>query len=118
LKNLLLTLSLLLSFLATAGETTFIFAHINEAIMPIDRGAKYEDPLDSFLRSKGIGEVTGGGTSLSKSGEIEWIGVDIELANPQKNLPTLVKKLRELGAPKGSFLEYTIDGRTSRIPIQ
>ncbi|MDH5179029.1 MAG: hypothetical protein OEZ39_16670 [Gammaproteobacteria bacterium] len=104
-------LSLLLFGNAQAKETTFIFAHINESIMPIQRGEKYEDPLDDFLRQKGLGEVTGGGTAQSANGKIEWVGVDIELVDIEKNLPVLIHKLKELGAPKGSFFEYTLKNK-------
>ena len=38
----------------------FIVATLNDKVMPIDRGEIYEDPLDEFLQSNGIGEVTGG----------------------------------------------------------
>jgi len=117
LKLLAFIFSLLFSVCVMAEKTTFVFAHINETIMPIERGNKYEDPLDSFLKGKGIGEVTGGGSLLSKSGKIEWVGVDIELQNPQKNLPVLIQKLKELGAPKGSFLEYTVDSHPKKAPI-
>jgi hypothetical protein len=114
-------LFLLLSSFAYAGDeaqTLFVFAHINEAIMPIERGEKYEDPLDDFLKSRGIGEVTGGGTMQSESGEILWVGVDIEIVEPQKNITLLVHELRELGAPRGSFLEYTFMGIAQKTPIR
>ena len=71
--------------------------------MPIDRGARYEDPLHAYLNKKGIGEVTGGGSSLSATGSIEWVGIDIELSDPNKNIEKVARKLKELGAPSGSF---------------
>jgi hypothetical protein len=118
LRYLAAVLFLLMSVIAHAGETTFIFAHINESVMPIERGAKYEDPLDAFLKSRNIGEITGGGSSLSKSGNIEWIGVDIELADPQKNITVLVQKLKDLGAPSGSYLEFTVNDKYEKVPIK
>lgn len=86
--------------------------------MPIDRGKKYEDPLDTFLKSKAIGKVTGGGSMQSKTGEIEWVGVDMELTNPQKNIPAVVQKIRELGAPSGSFLEYKFENNSYKVTVK
>jgi hypothetical protein len=113
----LTVLLVLFSAGAFAQDATFIFVHINESIMPIERGKKYADPLHGFLYAKGLGEVTGGGSSLSETGEIQWVGVDVELVDPEKNLPLLIKKLRELGAPKGSFLEYSIKDQFQKVDI-
>lgn len=117
-KILAIILSMFLSAASVGQETTFVFAHLNEAIMPVERGEKYEDPLDEFLRKMNIGEVTGGGSSLSESGQIEWVGVDIELANVQKNLPILIREMKILGAPEGSFLEYTIRSQLQKSVIR
>lgn len=106
------------ALMSAAANAEFVFAHINERIMPIERGSKYEDPLDEFLRRKGIGEVTGGGSSLSAAGNLEWIGVDIELSAPQTNIEQVARKLKELGAPAGSFLEYHIGERKHTVPIR
>lgn len=116
-----LIFAILLSSFAHARDevqTVSVFAHINEAIMPVERGTKYEEPLDAFLKSKGIGEVTGGGTMQSETGQILWIGVDIELVEPQKNIALVVHELRTLGAPRGSFLEYTFMGVSQKTPIR
>src|SRR5262252_5225346 len=58
----------------------FVFAKILDPIMPIERGEKYEGPLDKMLHEQNIGEVTGGGTMQRKDKSIEYVGVDIELA--------------------------------------
>jgi hypothetical protein len=115
---ILVTLLSSFAYAEDEAQTVFVFAHINDALMPVERGIKYEDPLDSFLKSKGIGEVTGGGTMQSEAGQILWIGVDIELMEPQKNIALVVHELRELGAPRGSFLEYTFMGMPQKTPIR
>ncbi len=113
----------LLALLVTANfgfaqqNSTFVFVKINEAIKPIDRGNKYEDPLDNALKKAKLGEVTGGGSSLSKERKIEWVGVDVELLNIEKGIPFLKKKLVELGAPKGSTLEYQYQGKKIQVPV-
>lgn len=98
-------------------KPTFVFVKINEALMPIDRGSKYEDPLDSALKKANLGEVTGGGSSLSKDRKIQWVGVDVELINLEKGIPFLKQKLIEFGVPKGSTLEYQVQGEKIQVPI-
>lgn len=85
----------------------FVVARINEYIQPIDRGDRYEDPLNDALEEKGLGEVTGGGTELSSEGRIEGVDLDIELADLDEALSLTRKTLVELGIPAGSRLTYT-----------
>lgn len=35
----------------------FAYAHLNARIMPLDRGARYEDPLSEALEQNGLREV-------------------------------------------------------------
>ena len=80
-------------------------AQLNDKIMPIDRGAIYGNPIDEFLKQKNYGEVTGGGTLQSKTGEIDYCDVEIELRPEVINDETIkqiINKFEQLGAPKGS----------------
>jgi hypothetical protein len=97
--------------------STFVFVKVAESIQPLDRGTKYEDPLDAALKAAKLGEVTGGGSSLSKEKKIEWVGVDIELTDVIKGVPFLRRKLFELGAPKGSTLEYELNGKKVELSV-
>ncbi len=45
---------------AAEKEATFATAQLNHLIMPIDRGERYEDPLDDALREAGLGFTDGG----------------------------------------------------------
>ena len=94
----------------------FVFVKIHEAIMPIDRGEKYEDPLDESLKKAGFGEVTGGGSQLSEPDKdgarhIEWVGIDIDLTNFSNGLPLIKSELKRLGAPANTTIEYEINGQ-------
>ncbi len=102
---------------ASEKSTVFVFAKIQDRVQPIERGTKYEDPLDAALKQAKFGEVTGGGSSLTKENTIDWVGVDIELVNLTDALAFTKKKLRELGAPKGSVLEFEKDGKECSTPI-
>ena len=109
--------TVLLSFFVVLGAhaqrtpATFVFVKIQDQVQPLERGSKYEDPLNAALRSANLGEVTGGGTMMNKDKSIAWVGVDVDLYDLEKGLPFLIAKLRELGAPRGSTIEYTAQGR-------
>lgn len=85
--------------------------------MPAERHAKYEDPLDAALKRRNLGQVTGGGTLQNKDGAIAWVGVDIELVDLARGLEFTKQTLRELGAPKGSVLEFKQGGKDVVEPI-
>jgi hypothetical protein len=101
----------------------FIFVKIPESIMPIDRGTKYEDPLDAALKAQNVGEVSGGGSQLGKADEngkrnIEWVGIDVDLTDFDRGFPILKSQLIRLGVPKGTVLEYTRAGIKHSEPVQ
>jgi hypothetical protein len=99
------------------AKTYFVYAKLQDTVMPVERGSKYEDPLNDALAKAQFGEVTGGGSGLTKDGKIEYIGVDIELVNLDSALELARKKLLECGAPKGSVLQYEKDGKSVELPI-
>ena len=114
---LVLSLFVALGAHAQRAATTFVFVKIQDKVLPIERGSKYEAPLNAALRAAKLGEVTGGGTLMNKDKSIAWVGVDVELSDLEKGLPFLLAKLRELGAPRGSTVEYTVQGRKVEQPI-
>lgn len=101
----------------SSHSTYFVFAKIFDTVAPIERAEKYEDPLDAMLHEQHLGEVTGGGTMQRKDKTIEYVGVDIELVNLDSALDATRAKLRELGAPKGSVLEFQRGGQNTIVPI-
>jgi hypothetical protein len=94
-----------------------VYVQINEKILPIARGDKYEDPLDSALKQKHLGEVTGAGTHLARDGSVEWVGLDVRLTNLESGISFLKEKLRELGAPRGSVITYEQFGKKIEVPV-
>ena len=90
-----------------------VLARFYEGIGPIDRGERYEDPLQAALESARAGEVTGGGSQLSENGEIEFADVEIQLANLDGALQLTVETLERAGAPQGSEI-LGDDGRVLR----
>jgi len=89
-----------------------VIARVYEHIEPIDRGDRYEDPLQAVLEQANIGRVTGGGSLLNELGGIEYVDIEIELANLDGALGVVVDALEKAGAPQGSEL---VDASDSRI---
>jgi hypothetical protein len=95
----------------------FVYAQLNARIMPIDRGERYEDPLQEALVARGLGEVTGGGTMQATPGEIDFCGIDIDLNDLAAGVPFVCEVLTSLGAPKGSKLQYELEGQQIETPF-
>ena len=79
-----------------------VVARVYEHIEPIERGDRYEDPLNAVLESAGVGRVTGGGSQLTELGAIEFADVEIELANLDDAVSVATAALVRAGAPEGS----------------
>jgi hypothetical protein len=90
----------------------FVLARFYEHIGPIDRGDRYEDPLNEMLESAAIGRVTGGGSQLTDEGRIEFADIEIELVDLDAALQVAVETLERAGAPQGS--EIHLDGSVLR----
>ena len=58
-----------------------VLARLYEHLEPIDRGNRYEDPLQEALAAATLGQVTGGGTQMGADGGIAYADIEIELAN-------------------------------------
>jgi len=86
-------------------ERVYVTAQLNHLLMPIERGERYEGPLDAALSEKGFGQTDGGGTMQSQSGEIEYIDVEVILWNTTEGIPFVIEQLEKFGAPKGSVLK-------------
>ena len=86
-----------------------VLARLYEYIEPIDRGDRYEDPLQDALDKAGAGRVTGGGSQLDELGGITFVDIEIELANLGGALQVVVEALEAAGAPQGSELLLASD---------
>ena len=96
-------------------EPVFAYAHLNARVQPLDRGDRYEDPLQEALEANGWGEVTGGGTMQRMSGEISYCGIDLDLNNVKQAVPFICQFLAKCGAPKGSHLQFELDGDKQEV---
>ena len=91
-----------------------VLARVYEHIEPIDRGARYEDPLHEVLEKMEVGRVTGGGSQLNELGGIEFADVEIELADLDGAVRVVAETLEAAGAPQGSELILGSDSRVLR----
>ena len=81
----------------------FYTLQLNAKLQPFHRH-DLEDLIDEFLSEEGLGSTSGGGTLMSKEGEIEYCDIEIELNNTFQAVEKLLQKLEEVGIPKGSKL--------------
>ncbi len=94
-----------------------VFARIEEPLMPLQRGSKYEDPLNRALAQARLGRVTGGGSVQGVDGSIEWVSLDLQLVDLGPSLDFVRNKLTELGAPRGSVLKFKKGEVVTTMPI-
>lgn len=97
---------------APADDGFFVVVHIPEGLVPLERGARYEDPLGAALQSRGLGDVSGGGSQLGPrkvdgTHDVVSIDVDVDLVDAASGLPALREELRKLHPPAGTQLSYT-----------
>ena len=92
-----------------------VLARFYEHIEPLDRGDRYEDPLQAVLEQAKIGRVTGGGSQLNELGGIAFADVEIELASlDEPALRIVADALEKAGAPQGSELIAAREDRLLR----
>lgn len=99
------------------GSAVRVVAQIAEAIAPVARGAKYEDPLDAALRSAGLGKVSGGGSLLGAQRDVTSVDVEIALRDLDGALQFTRVTLLALGAPAGSLLMFLRDGSPRALAV-
>jgi len=94
-----------------AIKSEFIVVKLNARIQPMHRGEIFGDPLNEILEKKAKGEVSGGGTMQSKSGEIEYCDIEIEVKSADEATVNLIRQtIENIGAPKGSKIQIEESG--------
>jgi hypothetical protein len=84
-------------------------------IEPMDRGERYEDPLNVKLQEAQLGEVVGGGSQLDEQFAIQSIDLEVCVADIDVALTMISKVLEECGAPKGSKLIFERDNDSQTL---
>ncbi len=98
---------------AQAGDpdpnANYLYIEIPAALSPLVRGEKYEDPLEETLTKHSLGTVDGGGSMMNADKGIDYVGIDVTVYDLDKSLPIIAKKMRALGAPKGTVIRHGDD---------
>jgi hypothetical protein len=100
----------------------FVYVKLPCDIGPIDRGERFEDPLQERLEQEKLGTVTGGGSQLSEPDAegrrtIEFCGIDVDLYDAVRGLTLIRNELARLKAPPGTLLLYELDGHEWQEPL-
>lgn len=100
----------------TDSEPELVYVFLPEGLGPIDRGDKYEDPIIDELERLGLGEVSGGGSSLGDprpdgTRPIESCGIDVDTDDVEATRAALRELLPKLGCPKGTQLHYSVSDK-------
>ena len=94
-------------------EPQLFVVRLNAKLQPMHRGEIFEDPLDEELKKSSLGSVSGGGTQMAKTGEIECCDIEIDVRAPsEESAVSIIRILERLGAPKGSKLILASDRET------
>jgi hypothetical protein len=81
----------------------FFYVLIPEPLGPMERGARYEDPLMNALGE--LGEVTGGGSQLGEGDTIAFCGLDVVVNHRERGLKVIRECLRSCKAPSDTVIE-------------
>lgn len=82
-----------------------ITLQLNDRCGPILRGQMYREPLDTFLQSKKIGEVEGGGSQIKENGEISYCDLELILnADIDSAIEDIKSEIERIEVPKGSLI--------------
>lgn len=98
------------------GENqSYVVAQLNARLQPVHRSEFFEDPLEEVLVPFHA-HVSGGGSLVSKEGEIEYCDIEISTTRSDESfVDAVVKALEHLGAPRGSTLHVEAEKR--QIPF-
>ena len=90
--------------------SVFLLVHLPASMSPMERFERFEEPIDDALRvgddeeGFGLGEVTGGGSSLDDAGNVVSCDIEVEVHDVARCLPILRRVLKESGAPTGTVV--------------
>jgi hypothetical protein len=87
----------------------FLVIHIPGDVEPMERGDRFEDPLDKALRKAGkVGKCVGGGTAFETEPEFRITGCDIEVeaADLARAMPIIRDTLVAATAPPGTTVTH------------
>jgi hypothetical protein len=90
----------------------FVVVHIPQGLNPLERSARYEEPIGRALQARGLGDVSGGGSQMGPpkadgTHDLISVDIDVDLTDGARGLAALRAELRKLHPPPGTQLSYT-----------
>jgi len=85
-------------------ENTSLTIRRYEHVEPLERGSRYEDPLEAALSRDGLGAIAGGGSLVSEEGEIEYAEIEVDTTDENLAITRMIEVLEAAGAPQGSVI--------------
>lgn len=100
-------------FACSAAEdgNHFLYVLIPGDIRPIERGDRFEDPIQESLSAADLGKVTGGGSQRGEGNTIEYCGIDVVVYDLNRGIQHLKEELARLGAPPNTVIEQYLPER-------
>jgi hypothetical protein len=86
----------------------FLVINIPGCVMPLERGERFEDPLELPFKTERIGAtITGGGSSVADMGGRKVVtscDIDLEVDDVSRALPVIRRVLIAQRAPEGTTI--------------
>jgi hypothetical protein len=90
-----------------------LLIHIPGPIEPLERGERFEDPLDEALSRRGkLGQCVGGGTAMDASFTVTGCDIEVEVTDVAKALPVIRACLESAKAPAETIVSHPETERT------
>ena len=83
----------------------FFYVRIPGNIEPLERGDRFEDPLDAALEEAGIGSVSGGGSQMGEGSTVEYCGLDVVVTDRERGIEIIRRVLQASECPQGAVIE-------------
>src|SRR5262245_36220953 len=94
----------------------FFYVRIPGDVQPIERGDRFEDPLDEALRNAGIGSVTGGGSQLGEGSTVAYCGLDVVVSDRDRGLEIIRRVMQTSECPRDAVVEEYLPDY-SELPV-
>jgi hypothetical protein len=90
---------------AHADGKYFFYVRIPGDIQPIERGDRFEDPLEAALHEAALGSVTGGGSQMGEGTRVEYCGLDVIVSDRSRGIELIRRVMQSIGCPQAAVIE-------------
>lgn len=90
---------------ADADGKHFFYVRIPGDIQPIERGDRFENPLEAALKRAALGSVTGGGSQMGEGSCVEYCGLDVVVIDRSRGIDLIRRVMQDQGCPLASVIE-------------